>query len=377
MALVSESFLHGAPYSLPGAGLTLSGTVCEISDTESYNFGMCNDDSQYSSQRLATVMATATQNLSVTECKSEYQACQGLRKHRNLLLVIGTDNGPTDSQVWVVSDIYDMEDTVANVYNVSALASAMELSDNKLQNETFRFIWEPYFEDTSMSQWNSLWFSSTCYKVADRSTDGCDNIYDGSIGTSQSYYEPRINETEVKSMKWEFPWIRGDHSISTLRSRSTWAQLLDNTTRGNMLQGIRNLKLWPDKCIGIPRPSYRRDIANNIRVQYCLAESSGKGCKVAVSNMLFLVVTVCIFIKLVLCMIVVWALRDDPLVTTGDAMASFIIIPRLADAQQQSRPYVFVLRNGNPSNGRDVQKGSRILHHQGTGSQITPSFSFF
>lgn len=156
MALVSESFLHGAPYSLPGAGLTLSGTVCEISDTESNNFGMYNDDSQYSSQRLATVMATATQNLSVTECKSEYQACQGLRKYRNLLLVIGTDNGPTDSQVWVVSDIYDMEDTVANVYNVSALASAMELSDNKLQNETFRFIWEPYFEDTSMSQWNSL-----------------------------------------------------------------------------------------------------------------------------------------------------------------------------------------------------------------------------
>lgn len=42
--------------------------------------------------------------------------------------------------------------------------------------------------------------------------------------------------------------------------------------------------------------------------------------------MLFLVVTVCIFIKLVLCMIVVWALRDDLLVTPGDAIASFIII---------------------------------------------------
>lgn len=188
MALVSESFLHNEPYFLPGAGLTLSGTVCDISDTENYNFGVYNDDSQYSSQRLATVMAIATQNLSVTKCKFEYQACQGLHKYRNLLLVIGIDNGPTDSQGWVISDIYDMEDTVGNVYNVSALASAMELSDNKLQNETFRSIWEPYFEDTSMSQSNSLWFSSTCYKVADRSADGCDNICGSPIGTSQSYY---------------------------------------------------------------------------------------------------------------------------------------------------------------------------------------------
>lgn len=43
-----------------------------------------------------------------------------------------------------------------------------------------------------------------------------------------------------------------------------------------------------------------------------------------VSNVLFLVVIVCIFLKLILCIGVVFTLRDDPLVTLGDAVALFI-----------------------------------------------------
>jgi hypothetical protein len=332
MALVSEPLLHGASYSLPGAALTLEGTECvdpkysanfPYSYELDYHFGTDNLDFQHSSRRLTRIMANATQKLSVSDCKSEYQICQGLHKYRSLLLVVDSGDEPTDSKGWVISDIYDMQETVGNVYNLSAL----ELSDHELQNKTFSSIWEPYFGNASMSQPNSLWFSSTCYKraalVGTWFPGGCSNSCTGPLGISWGMDKALINETEVKSSDWEFPWLRAGHSISTLRSRSTWGQVVDN----NITWGISDAELWPNKCIGIPRPSYRKSSANNVRVQYCLAEPLEPGCKVVLSNTLLLVVTICVFIKLILCICVVFALRDDPLVTPGDAVASFIIVP--------------------------------------------------
>lgn len=333
MALVSESLLHGTPYTLPGAALTLGGTYCADprsniaeGDYQGSNFGNGESDPEHSSQKLtdvATLMDTATQNLTVSDCKSEYQTCQGLHRYRNVLLVIASGDEPTDSQSWVISDIYDMQEPVGNVYNLSAL----ELCDERLQNETFQSVWEPYFEHTSMSQPNSLWFSSTCQKVAVTVADikdGCINSCTGPLGTtsSWSFDKSGINSTQVKSSNWEFPWLYADDLNSALRSRTTWGQVFYNHT-----WRASHPELWPNMCIGIPRPSYRKTSTNNIRVKYCLAEPFEQDCKVAVSNMLLLAVTACIFIKLILCMSVVLALRDDPLVTPGDAVASFIIVP--------------------------------------------------
>lgn len=327
MALVSESLLHGAPYSLPGAGLTLNGTHCRrlknlnpiiiaMEDLLAGElFGSSYDNFEDSSQGLAAVIVSATQNLSVAECKSEYQTCRGLRKYRNLLLVIESGREATDSRSWDINDLYDMEETVGNVYDLSAL----EFSDDKLQNETFRSIWEPRFESTSMSQPNSLWFTSPCYKTADSSPDGCINSCTGPLGLTRHNSRHMISDAEVKSSNWEFPWLRVRDSGSALISRSTWDEELPSLTY--------NPELWPNQCRGIPRPSYQADSTNDIRVRYCLAEPFEPGCKLATSNIIFLVVTVCIFIKLVLCLGVVLALRDDPLVTPGDAVSSFIAFP--------------------------------------------------
>lgn len=318
MAVVSESLLRGAPYSAPGAGLTLNGSFCtRPGDFGSYaSFGRGDFKLHDTSQIPTAVIASATQNLSVTECKSEYLGCRGLRKYRNLLLVIESGSEPTGSQGWVVSDLYNMEETPGNVFNWSTFYP----SGNEILNETFRSIWEPYFEDTSMSQPNSLWFSSPCFKFVDiRSPDGCSTTCTGPLGLSESMDKPMINETELKASKWEYPWLRSEDSISALRSRSTLGKTLFNMT-------------WtPDSsqnaCYGLPRPLYQKDSTNNIRVQYCLAEPFEPGCKVAISNTLLLVVTGCIFTKLILCMSVILALRDDPLVTPGDAVVSFIIVP--------------------------------------------------
>lgn len=343
MALVSESFLHGAPYSLPGAALTLEGTKCKMQDPGYYVFGEDDHGFQNSSQRLAdvvaTVKATATQNLSLSDCKSEYQTCQGLRKYRNLLLVVDSGGGTTDSQGWNISDIYDIDKTVGSVYDLSRLELSEEgYDEQKLQNETFNSIWGFYFENASISQPNSLWFGSECYKQSNSSGHGCYNSCTGPLGIGQSYDEAKTNETEVKNSQWEFPWWRGDYSVPTLRPRSSWGEVLDNTTWMKDNPG-----LWPNLCKGIPQPAFRNESTNDIHVKYCLAEPFEQGCKVAISNLLLSVVTVCIFIKLALSISVVLALRDDPLVTPGDAVSSFIAFPdsntvgRWAAATQRTR----------------------------------------
>lgn len=322
MALVSESLLHGEPYAIPGAALMLEGTKCygqkyydglRQAYYYSYEFGRNDVGFQHNPERLNGVMAdlvaNATHKLSVSECKSEYQTCQGLYKYRNLLLVVGSRDEPTDSQGWVINDIYDMEQSVGDLYDLGAL----ELDDDELQNETFSALWKPFFEDETMSQPNSLWFSSACRKIAapvsaSSISYGCYNSCSGPLGTASSKIEQRINLTQARSSNWDFSWLQG--------------QILDNTTLGLVAP-----EEFPDSCQGIPRPSYRKNSTNNIHVEYCLAEPFEQGCKLAISNILLLVVTICVSMKLVLCVIVVVALRDDPLVTPGDAVASFIILP--------------------------------------------------
>lgn len=339
MALVSEPLLRSGQYSVPGAALTLNGTHCatpqyivgEQKAFGGYDFG--NDASDvYDSVRnltapMATVMATATQNLSVSECKSEYQACHGLRKYRNLLLVIRTGDEPIESQDWVVSDIYNMTETVGSVYDLHALG--LGANTGSFQKETFSSIWKDYFDEGAMSQPNSLWFNSACYKSASvwkypSPADGCYNSCTGPLGLSWSNTFHEINNTELRSSTWEFDWIRADPSLSSLRPRSAWTDIMDQANRKDLIS-LPNK--WPSKCIGIPRPRYLNDSVNNIHVQYCLAEPFEPGCQLAISNMLLLVVTLCILIKLTLCMGVVLALRDDPLVTPGDAAASFLSVP--------------------------------------------------
>ncbi len=75
------------------------------------------------------------------------------------------------------------------------------------------------------------------------------------------------------------------------------------------------------------RPIFRTDaIGQNtsIQVTHCYARPATPGCKVGVSNTLLLCVTLCVIVKAALCIAVVTKIRDDPLVTPGDAIASFI-----------------------------------------------------
>lgn len=258
MALVSESFLHGAPYSLPGAALTLGGTKCErfkADGLEGCDFGHGSFGRQDPtapppplSATLTAALTTAAKNLTVSQCKSEYQRCHGLRKYRNVLLVVDSGRDATESSGWAVRELYDMESTVGNVYGLSSLIS----DDHRLENETFSSIWQPYFGNGSISQPNSLWFTSDCSKTADSSpkktADGCYNSCTGPLGTGNSSVKPQINDTQVKSPVWEFAWVRENQTVATMPSKSTWGEVVSTPRFEN----------WPNECAGIPRPPYQK-----------------------------------------------------------------------------------------------------------------------
>lgn len=212
---------------------------------------------------------------SAEACRQEYQACQGLQFHRDIVLVIDAWGQPNETDAWVLD----------NIYNMSALPDS-SLAGNK----NYSAIWEPYVPASSP---NSLWFSSPCSKRA-LTGGGCDNSCSSPMG-----------------MVTRGGRTRGDNSTESLWSFSWWDY-----------QDIQG----PFTANSIPQPP--AITANNIAVRYCLAEQVDQNvCKVCVSNLLVVVVAICVIFKAVLCIYTVASVKDDPLVTPGDAIVSFLTRP--------------------------------------------------
>lgn len=73
------------------------------------------------------------------------------------------------------------------------------------------------------------------------------------------------------------------------------------------------------------RPDYLSDDLAILNVRYCLARTQEPVCKVGLMNALLVVTTVCLIVKTGLCILVLSKISDNPLVTVGDAIDSFII----------------------------------------------------
>lgn len=69
--------------------------------------------------------------------------------------------------------------------------------------------------------------------------------------------------------------------------------------------------------------------AMDLKVDHCLAEPIDRDCSVGLSNILLLIVIICLLIKTITAMIITALVKHnhEPLVTLGDAIASFIRYP--------------------------------------------------
>jgi hypothetical protein len=106
-----------------------------------------------------------------------------------------------------------------------------------------------------------------------------------------------------------------------------WSSYLDNslvinTTAIHFQIQAADLML-KDKILS-PTSYTTSDIAQ-LDLPYCLAETPKRTCKIYMQNQILSIVVFCICFKTVVCILILFWLRDDPLVTPGDAFVSFLI----------------------------------------------------
>lgn len=310
LAIVSEPFLHGGKYFTPGASLLNSGGLAIFEDKRSNSDWSPDDWTGYgdfvnlteyrnNASDINEKIAFTAQNghswkrLEKRDCKREYLTCSGLSAHEDVILVVSDTQGWPRWQVW------------------------------KLDEEKSSF-WDDFFPNESPETVsNSLWFYGKCAMSA-YSGDGlnkCQNSCRWALGGS--------NVTK----DWVVPFYpihsNGACSLGSNASLDWHDPTLDSPGLNWKFRRCFVMHLaedgkyadWNDSSIFSPEQ-------NDLNIEYCLARPVKESCKVALSTTLLVCVTGCAILKTVLCALVYFHLRrQNPLVTPGDAINSFISEP--------------------------------------------------
>lgn len=222
-------------------------------------------------------------NLSPQACMDEFRPYKYHTQFKDLVIVVGAGN--PDLQGWKRSQVFDFDPKT-------------DLSDH----------WDSTVPPDGV---NSLWFFTRCmlntspqqrirnsdYVPGSEYDDAGATIkaYDHSCGrlfglnTSQPLYQA-ANIPDVVSLSFVNDGQGG------------------NTTKEEISKGY------------IAHPGTR-----DLQIDHCLAEPAT--CQVRLSNILILIVMICVLIKIATCIYLLRALADVSLVTPGDAIASFISYP--------------------------------------------------
>ncbi|KAI0848380.1 hypothetical protein F5Y00DRAFT_270122 [Daldinia vernicosa] len=203
-----------------------------------------------------------------SECKQEYagDSCVGLKRHGNLVLVTSQPGG------W----IRDVE-----MWHFNATQS--------------RF-WDKYVPS---NQSNSLFYNAQCNMTAfllDFHPGECRNSCIDSLRDDPFSYD--LAEFALQGPIWHY-YFNAD-----------LLSIINNTHR----------EIW-EYTSAVPLD------APELSIEYCLAERLDNNCQIGVSPALLMGVTICVVIKTCTAILATGVLinqKQTPLVTLGDAMASFI-----------------------------------------------------
>ncbi|KAK1850853.1 hypothetical protein CCHR01_06510 [Colletotrichum chrysophilum] len=261
--VASESFLTGEPYVFPGASLYIKDDW-EFEDLKTERTSAARSN-------ISTTAATVSEweRLDAIQCQNMYRPglCNGLKDYHNVVLVV-------DGPGWTRDDLW----------NLSMIADR---------------LWEPVIPRYDL---NSLLMADQCNMSG--------NTWNGvpECGVDCRQLRKRDGGSRSRSLSWaisepEIPWfIHIDDSF-------TWR----NRTLYSATEGER----YDDYRFGARVTSFE--------VSYCMAEPSMATCSVALSKPLMLAVVLSVFLKLVICVVVVRFIGpQEPLVTPGDAVMSFI-----------------------------------------------------
>ncbi|TDZ32092.1 hypothetical protein C8035_v012335 [Colletotrichum spinosum] len=264
-----EAFLPGASLATGDLDMVSYGTAPPRH--EEYLDGTSRGLARNVSQAAAG--ASRFKRMEASACREMYSSdsCAGLRDYRNVVLVV-------DGQGW----------TRADVWNLSASASR---------------LWDPIVPE---QRTNTLWQSAQC--------DMSGQIYQGTTPICYSTCTMLL-----KSYSHD-PWLLdlyGEYHDESPGLISWNASLYS-------AGGIP-----PTFGFRYDSPALQKQGDHAVlEVLYCLAEDRNPTCAVAVSKTLLMAVIVSVVLKVMTCVLVIWVLgSDEPLVTPGDAVSSFLSSP--------------------------------------------------
>ncbi|KAI1497832.1 hypothetical protein F5X99DRAFT_353108 [Biscogniauxia marginata] len=306
LTIASEAFTHGGAFFPPGASLAIPGLVSDdaarayadgtrmgtVFGYSSYSpqlgYGSSINISDYDYKQSPAVLNISAaarssgnwERLEVKDCVSEYLDCQGLKKYRDVVLVAEKPDG------WFRNDIWHLMD-----------------------NETE--FWDRYVPaDTP----NNLFFDAQCSMTAQH-TNGerthCYNECNSALGLGG------LSTEDFYNYGWHYPFFSDFEFVLNIVNRSLVPSEEDDLDP-------ESLNVYNVTTSGLQPGSY------NISVNYCLVEPLENVCHIALSPTLLIGVTICVVVKTITAIVVTVVLsrrNQTPLVTLGDAMASFIEKP--------------------------------------------------
>lgn len=283
LTLAAEGFASGAQYFPPGAILWPAGggrdAVPQFRDTDGYGKSVniaeyFNPDSP--AVRNTTMMSASSGNwtrLEASDCIAQYHDCAPRTKYQDVIMVVQSHDASSMADPalgWTRDDV---------------------LADMGAASASF---WDPIVPG---NETNSLWFSTQCHTMADLNprtyrVEGCfQTCYRGWGSQEGRHVDLAGKPATVVAPDFTFDFLPTD-SRHSFRS--------------------------------IENPGLRSPGMSVLELRYCLAQEVARDCKLGLANNLLLVVCLCLAAKTALCVMVLATSRDDPLVTPGDAMVSFL-----------------------------------------------------
>ena len=326
MTMAGKSFVGGGPFYPPGASLwnmevpincTLPANQTVASDcsrlpvmatwNQANNISLADymDKSSGPNRNLSRAAAAQRNGWKVLDpdaCKQQYINCgsgAGLQKYKDVVVIVE--------------------------YILNRPATQGKANTVEFISEWTRDLLFPNMSQRDVAFWNqlvpptannSLWYTSECTMTQDFTTgEGglCSNTCAKYLGARGSSYS-----------------IQGDYSNSTeMGNRVEYDQL--NLYTGEWSFNFWDIYLLDSGALEHQMRSGHTGAAGWMTVKYCLAQPSGSQCKVGVSNVILLVVLLCVMLKSVQCFIILRSVvlkrGVQPLLTPGDAVDSLLRNP--------------------------------------------------
>ncbi|KAI0180072.1 hypothetical protein GGR52DRAFT_578517 [Hypoxylon sp. FL1284] len=285
LTIATEDFLDGAAFYPPGASLFPPGFGFSDDEHDPLNDALANfvssESDVYENSSIIAINARQWQRMNNEECKQEYLDCAGIKNHRNLVLVADKSGG------WVRDGMCEVVSSCPN----PALPTTLTLT-----------LWNQYVPH---DQPNHLFFDTPCQMQAIRGVDEPTHCLNSCISVMirDCITQKECNGPFIKGPDWQYSFL------------SKYELQLINSSHGSSVSVYYSAFL----------PG-----ALDLSIKYCLAEPLDRTCHVGVSPVILMGVTICVIIKTCTAILVTMVLvrrKQTPLVTLGDALASFIETP--------------------------------------------------